>query len=123
MCRYVRAKFLDYTTDNMSLYPSSSGCMIVVDLAYNLYSAFGNWFPGVKPLIRMAMAKVPPSCPRLLSFLHTASNALLLRTAEPCLATSTSAGDGRCTVPCTLLLSWRSPAFVALCSEHVRCWT
>lgn len=61
-CRYVRAKFLDYTTDNMSLYPSSCGCMIVVDLAYNLYSAFGNWFPGVKPLIRMAMAKVrrPP---------------------------------------------------------------
>lgn len=53
----MRAKYLDYTTDNMSLYPSSSGCMIVVDLAYNLYSAFGNWFPGVKPLIRMAMAK------------------------------------------------------------------
>lgn len=56
--RYTRAKFLDYTTDNMSLYPSASGCMISIDLAYNLYSAFGNWFPGAKPLIRMAMAKV-----------------------------------------------------------------
>lgn len=66
----MRAKFLDYTTDNMSLYPSSSGCMIVVDLAYNLYSAFGNWFPGVKPLIRMAMAKVGCFlC--LLGFCHT----------------------------------------------------
>jgi PRP8 domain IV core/U6-snRNA interacting domain of PrP8 len=63
--RYVRAKFLDYTTDNMSLYPSSSGCMIAVDLAYNLYSAFGNWFPGAKPLIRMAMAKVRVALPLL----------------------------------------------------------
>lgn len=56
--RYTRAKFLDYTTDNMSLYPSPTGCMIGIDLAYNLHSAFGNWFPGSKPLIRMAMAKV-----------------------------------------------------------------
>ena len=56
--RYTRAKFLDYTTDNMSLYPSATGCMIGVDLAYNLHSSFGNWFPGGKPLIRTAMAKV-----------------------------------------------------------------
>jgi pre-mRNA-processing factor 8 len=35
--RYVRAKFLDYTTDNMSIYPSPYGCMIGVDLAYNLH--------------------------------------------------------------------------------------
>jgi pre-mRNA-processing factor 8 len=55
--RYTRAKFLDYTTDNMSLYPSATGCMIGVDLAYNLHSSFGNWFPGGKPLIRTAMAK------------------------------------------------------------------
>jgi hypothetical protein len=25
--------------------------MISVDLAYNLHSAYGNWFPGIKPLI------------------------------------------------------------------------
>jgi hypothetical protein len=56
--RYTRAKFLDYTTDNMSLYPSATGCMVGIDLAYNLHSAFGNWFPGGKPLIRTAMAKV-----------------------------------------------------------------
>ncbi len=24
--------------------------MIGIDLAYNLHSCFGNWFPGVKPL-------------------------------------------------------------------------
>ena len=35
--RYTRAKFLDYTTDNMSIYPSPTGCLIAVDLAYNLH--------------------------------------------------------------------------------------
>ncbi len=42
--RYARAKFLDYTTDNMSIYPSPTGTLIAFDLAYNMYSAFGNWF-------------------------------------------------------------------------------
>lgn len=71
---------MDYTTDNMSIYPSPtgmfinswlymfnslswfffsnrvtwiilfSGVMIGLDLAYNLHSAFGNGFPGSKPL-------------------------------------------------------------------------
>ena len=36
--RYVRAKFLDYTTDNMSIYPSPTGCMIGIDVCYNLVS-------------------------------------------------------------------------------------
>lgn len=27
--RYVRAKFLDYTTDNMSIYPSPTGMLLV----------------------------------------------------------------------------------------------
>jgi pre-mRNA-processing factor 8 len=35
--RYARAKFLDYTTDNMSIYPSPTGCLIAIDLAYNLH--------------------------------------------------------------------------------------
>jgi pre-mRNA-processing factor 8 len=39
--RYVRAKFLDYTTDNMSIYPSPYGCMIGIDLAYNLHRCGG----------------------------------------------------------------------------------
>jgi hypothetical protein len=105
--RYTRAKFLDYTTDNMSIYPSPHGAMVGIDLAYNLHrwgagwglrcvccvcvracacvvgwphgcfclapgadracppaclpvprSAFGNWFPGVKPLLIQAMAKI-----------------------------------------------------------------
>ena len=35
--RYTRAKFLDYTTDNMSIYPSPHGAMVGIDLAYNLH--------------------------------------------------------------------------------------
>ena len=35
--RYTRAKFLDYTTDNMSIYPSPTGTLIGIDLAYNLH--------------------------------------------------------------------------------------
>ena len=45
----MRAKFLDYTTDNMSIYPSPTGVMIGIDICYNLHSAFGNWFPGAQP--------------------------------------------------------------------------
>jgi hypothetical protein len=35
-----------------------SGVMIGLDLAYNLHSAFGNWFPGSKPLLAQAMNKI-----------------------------------------------------------------
>ena len=56
--RYSRAKFLDYTTDNMSIYPSPTGVLLALDLAYNLYSGFGNWFPGCKPLMQQVRACV-----------------------------------------------------------------
>lgn len=46
--RYARAKFLDYTTDNISIYPSPTGCLIAIDLSYNLHSGYGNWFPNGK---------------------------------------------------------------------------
>src|SRR5690242_15864528 len=63
--RYARAKFLDYTTDNMSIYPSPTGVLIAFDLAYNIYSAYGNWFHGVKPLMQQALAKICKSNPAL----------------------------------------------------------
>ncbi|KAI9804824.1 MAG: Pre-mRNA-processing-splicing factor 8 [Sarcosagium campestre] len=63
--RYVRAKYLDYTTDSMSIYPSATGLMIGIDLAYNLYSAYGQYFPGLKTLIQQAMAKVMKANPAL----------------------------------------------------------
>jgi hypothetical protein len=63
--RYTRAKFLDYTTDNMSIYPSPTGCLIAIDLAYSLYSAFGNYIPGCKPLLQQATAKIIKANPAL----------------------------------------------------------
>lgn len=63
--RYTRAKYLDYTNDNMSIYPSATGLMIGIDLAYNLYSAYGQYFPGLKILVQQAMAKVMKANPAL----------------------------------------------------------
>ena len=38
-------------SDSMSICPSPTGVMIGMNLVYNLWSAYGNWFPGMKPLI------------------------------------------------------------------------
>ncbi|KAF4464956.1 pre-mRNA-splicing factor spp42, partial [Fusarium albosuccineum] len=63
--RYTRAKFLDYTSDPASIYPSPTGLMIGIDLAYNLYSAYGQYFPGLKVLVQQAMAKIMKANPAL----------------------------------------------------------
>ena len=63
--RYVRWKYLDYTSDSNSIYPSATGLMIGIDLAYNLYSAYGQYFPGLKQLIQQAMAKIMKANPAL----------------------------------------------------------
>ncbi|KAK4377604.1 hypothetical protein RND71_003900 [Anisodus tanguticus] len=49
----------------MSIYPSPTGVVIGIDLAYNLHSSFGNGFPGAKPLIAQAMNKIMKSNPAL----------------------------------------------------------
>jgi len=81
--RYARAKFLDYTTDNMSIYPSPTGALIAVDLAYNLFSAFGNWFPGVKPLMHQAMQKIFKANPALYVLRERIRKGLQLYSSEP----------------------------------------
>lgn len=122
--RYSRAKFLDYTTDNMSIYPSPTGVLIALDLAYNLhrsvfysilcwwfkskshiqldytsqnsdraaniwfacfylYSAYGNWFPGGKPLIQQAMAKIMKANPALYVLRERIRKGLQLYSSEP----------------------------------------
>ena len=81
--RYARAKFLDYTTDNMSIYPSPTGVLIAIDLAYNLHSAFGNWIPGMKPLIQQAMAKIMKANPALYVLRERIRKALQLYSSEP----------------------------------------
>jgi pre-mRNA-processing factor 8 len=81
--RYTRAKFLDYTTDTMSIYPSPTGAMVGVDLAYNLHSAYGNWFPGCKPLVAQAMAKIMKASPALYVLRERIRKGLQLYSSEP----------------------------------------
>jgi pre-mRNA-processing factor 8 len=81
--RYARAKFLDYTTDNMSLYPSPTGVLCTFDLAYNLYSGYGNWFPGCKPLMQQAMAKLVRDNPALYVLRERIRKGLQLYSSEP----------------------------------------
>ncbi|KAI8916915.1 splicing factor Prp8 [Powellomyces hirtus] len=81
--RYTRAKFLDYTTDNMSIYPSPTGVMVGVDLAYSLHSAYGNWFPGMKPLMQQAMAKIMKANPAMYVLRERIRKGLQLYSSEP----------------------------------------
>ncbi|KAF8757846.1 U5 snRNA binding [Rhizoctonia solani] len=81
--RYVRSKFLDYVSDSMSIYPSPTGVMIGMDLAYNLWSAYGNWFPGMKPLIQQAMSKIMKANPALHVLRERIRKGLQLYSSEP----------------------------------------
>ncbi|KAJ2783590.1 pre-mRNA-splicing factor 8 [Coemansia interrupta] len=81
--RYTRSKFLDYTTDSMSIYPSPTGVVVGVDLAYNIYSAYGNWIPGMKPLMQQAMAKIMKASPALYVIRERIRKALQLFSSEP----------------------------------------
>jgi pre-mRNA-processing factor 8 len=81
--RYSRAKFLDFTSDNMSLYPSPNGCLLAVDLAYNMFSGYGNWFPGSKPLLQQAMNKIMKANPALYVLRERIRKALQLYSSEP----------------------------------------
>lgn len=62
---YTKKKFVDYTSDSVSNYPSQTGVMIVIDLAYNTYDAFGHWIPGMKNLVSSAMATIMKANPAL----------------------------------------------------------
>lgn len=81
--RYARAKFLDYTTDNMSIYPSPTGLLIAIDMAYNLHSAYGHWFPGAKPLVQQAMAKIMKANPAMYVLRERIRKGLQLYSSEP----------------------------------------
>lgn len=81
--RYTRAKFLDYTNDGVSVYPSSTGVMIGIDLAYNMYDAYGNWFPGLKPLVQQAMAKIMKANPALFVLRERIRKGLQLYQSQP----------------------------------------
>lgn len=82
--RYVRAKFLDYTSDaTTSIYPSATGTLIGIDLAYNQHSAYGNWFPGSKPLVAQAMTKIMKVNTALYVLRERLRKSLQLYSSEP----------------------------------------
>lgn len=81
--RYTRAKFLDYTTDNVSIYPSPTGILITIDLAYNVWSAYGNWFGNLKPLVQQAMNKIMKANPALYVLRDRIRKGLQLYSSEP----------------------------------------
>jgi hypothetical protein len=51
--------------------------------AYNLHAAFGNWFPGAKPLIQQAMAKIMKANPALYVLRERIRKGLQLYSSEP----------------------------------------
>lgn len=81
--RYTRAKFLDYTTDTQSTYPCPTGLMIGVDLAYNMYDVYGNWFSGLKPLMQNAMKEIMKSNPALYVLRERVRKGLQLYQSQP----------------------------------------
>lgn len=70
-------------SDSMSIYPSPTGVMIGMDLAYNLWSAYGNWFPGMKPLIQQAMSKIMKANPACHVLRERIRKGLQLYSSEP----------------------------------------
>lgn len=81
--RYTRAKFLDYTTDSTSSYPCPAGAMIGVDLAYNVYDVYGNWFLGMKPLMQNAMKEIMKANSALYVLRERVRKGLQLYQAQP----------------------------------------
>lgn len=81
--RYTRAKYLDYTTDSASLYPSPTGAMVGVDLAYNVYDVYGNWFSGLKPLMQNAMKEIMKANPALYVLRERIRKGLQLYQSQP----------------------------------------
>jgi pre-mRNA-processing factor 8 len=81
--RHARAKFLDFTTDKMSIYPCPTGSIVAIDLAYNLHSSYGNWFPGLKPLMTKALNKIMKSNPALYVLRERIRKGLQLYSKDP----------------------------------------
>jgi hypothetical protein len=82
--RYSRALFSTYATEaGGNNYPCATGALLAVDLAYNLYSGYGVWYQGIKPLLQAAMAKIIKINPALYSLRERIRKALQLFSSEP----------------------------------------
>ena len=67
----------------MSIYPSPTGVLIAIDLAYNMHSAYGVWIPGSKQLITSAMGKIMKANPALYVLRERIRKGLQLYSSEP----------------------------------------
>ncbi|KAI5957199.1 PRP8 [Candida jiufengensis] len=81
--RYARSKYLDYTTDGTSSYPSPTGIIIAIDLAYNMYDVYGNWFPSLKALVANAMREIMKANPAMYVLRERIRKGLQLYHAQP----------------------------------------
>lgn len=79
----ARRKFLDYTTDSNSMYPCPTGILFSFDLAYNVYSGYGNWFPLLKPLMQQALSKIIKVNPALYVLRERIRTLCQLHSSEP----------------------------------------
>lgn len=61
----------------------STGVLIGLDLAYSLHSAYGNWTPGMKPLVQQAMVKIMKANPALYVLRERIRKGLQLYSSEP----------------------------------------
>lgn len=56
---------------------------MLLNLFLPFFSAFGNWFPGAKPLIQQAMAKIMKANPALYVLRERIRKGLQLYSSEP----------------------------------------
>ena len=81
--KYCKAKYLEYTSDDVSVYPSPHGAVITVDLCYNKFSGYGTWLSGSKTLLQQAMMKIMKCNPALYVLRERLRKALQLYSSEP----------------------------------------
>jgi pre-mRNA-processing factor 8 len=63
--RYCRTKFFDYSDDQNTVYPSKTGSILSIDLAYNIISGYGYWINGLKKIILNNLKKLMKTNPAL----------------------------------------------------------
>eukprot|EP00760_Papus_ankaliazontas_P008488 PhM_4_TR13843/c0_g1_i1/m.79014/K12856/PRPF8, PRP8; pre-mRNA-processing factor 8 len=80
--KYARGNFCQYTTDTMSSYPSPTGIVVAFDLAYNTFSAYGHWFPKLKPYVTEILGKIQKHNTELYTLRNRIRQKLQLSTSE-----------------------------------------
>lgn len=80
--RYTRSLFYSYTSGTQSMYPSSTGILVGIDLCYNEWTAFGTWIPGLQELIDKVMKHVMQFNPSIAVMRERVKKSLQLYTSE-----------------------------------------